>query len=602
MAYHILGIAPYEALANLMRTMAQTRPDIDLDVYVGNLDQGVEIAKSHAKAGYDAIISRGGTAREIRKITDLPVISIELSVYDVLRAIRLAENYQDSFAVVGFDNITRQAHLLCDLLQYNKIKIISISSRDEAASALTELMEQGISMVVCDIITQQTARALNMYSILITSGVESIMAALDRAVEICQSYHTIQEENRFLRHILQDQDSSTIVMSEDGQVFLTTWEGGEPDVVYDMLRKDIRDNIRNGGGKFFHNIENVLYSINARIASYKTKKYVVYYVTASKLPLTAGRYGLHFYNKEEVERDFYQSFYSLSGAMGETKTKLEEIAGSSYPVLLLSEEGTGKRQVANYIYMHSELASHPFVSIDCNTLNDRSWEYLINHYNSPFNDNDNTISMYHLERLSPERHKKLLAFMNDSSLARRNRLILSGSQVADPEIQSCLMDYMKELSCLYINLPALRQRLDELPMLANLYLSHLNLELGKQLIGFEPASIRIMQNFDWPNNYAQFNRLLRTAAAMTESSYVSADTIANLIANEKVVNVYQMINHQSASQALPQGVMPSMTLNDMMIRVVEQVLSENNGNQSKTARQLGISRTTLWRYLGREGK
>ena len=593
MSYRILGIAPYEALGHSMSHLAGSREDIQLDVYVGNLENGVQLVKDHEKDGYDAIISRGGTAQEISAVTSLQVISIPLSVYDILRAIRLVENYQENFAIVGFSNITEAAHLLCDLLQY-RIRIITLNDEQDVENVLKSLAQDGCNMVICDIITQNVARALNMNAILITSGAESILSTFDQAVSICQSHHMLQEENSFLRSILQDSDSSTIVMSESGDIFLSTWEGEKTNEVYDMLRSDLHENIKSGGGKFFHNIGNVLYSVVARRTSYKSRKYIVYYVTAAKIPLMTGKYGIHFMSYTEVESDYFGSFYSIAGAMGGTKEKLEDIANSMYPVLTISEDGTGKKQVAEYIYLKSDKHTNPFVEVDCSMLNDRNWEYLINNYNSPFNDNDNTIYMSHMEMLSPERLKKLLSFITDTQLHKRNRLLLSSCVSSDARINAYLMDYMKRLNCLNISLPVLRGRTDEIPVLANLYLGHLNVEMGKQLIGFNPKAIRILQEYDWPSNYGQFERVLIGAATVTAMPYVSADTIAELIANEKATNVYQMLTEPAAVS----GEVPKLTLSEMINGIVKRALDENKGNQSKTAKQLGISRTTLWRYIG----
>ena len=122
---HILGIAPYDSMRDVMQRTAEGFPDLQLDVYIGDLEQGVNIVKNVATQGYDAIISRGGTATMIRQVTDLPVIEIQLSVYDVLRTIKLAENYSSLYAIVGFPTITESAHTLCDLLRYD-VDILTI--------------------------------------------------------------------------------------------------------------------------------------------------------------------------------------------------------------------------------------------------------------------------------------------------------------------------------------------------------------------------------------------------------------------------------------------------------------------------------------------
>ena len=177
-----------------MEKLARKRPHMEMDVYVGDLKKGVDIAQKNIQGNYDVIISRGGTAEMIGKVTHIPVIEISLSVYDILRAMKLAENYSDKYAVVGFPSITSSAHLLCDLLQY-KIDIVTIHNENEVESTLRELKKNGCRMILCDMIANTTAKRLGLNSILITSGSESIENAFDQAYKLCISYANIKEEN-----------------------------------------------------------------------------------------------------------------------------------------------------------------------------------------------------------------------------------------------------------------------------------------------------------------------------------------------------------------------------------------------------------------------
>ena len=106
----ILGIAPYDGMRTAMEQAAQAYPNVELEVYTGDLEEGQAIVQRMAPNSYDCIISRGGTATLIRQVTDLPVVDIHISVYDVLRTMKLAENYTSLYAIVGFPSITEPAH------------------------------------------------------------------------------------------------------------------------------------------------------------------------------------------------------------------------------------------------------------------------------------------------------------------------------------------------------------------------------------------------------------------------------------------------------------------------------------------------------------
>ena len=95
----ILGIAPYDGMRTAMEQAAQAYPNVELEVYTGDLEEGQAIVQRMAPNSYDCIISRGGTATLIRQVTDLPVVDIHISVYDVLRTMKLAENYTSLYAI-----------------------------------------------------------------------------------------------------------------------------------------------------------------------------------------------------------------------------------------------------------------------------------------------------------------------------------------------------------------------------------------------------------------------------------------------------------------------------------------------------------------------
>lgn len=162
----ILGIAPYEGIASLMQQAAESCDDLQIDVHVGNLTVGAEIAAAQtALEEYDVILSRGGTAEAIRRCTDLKVVDIPLSVYDILRSIKLAENHNCKYAVIGFPAITRNATFLCEVLRYN-VDIYTIHDQKEARTILQGLENSGCQMVLCDVVTNSLAQEYGIPALL----------------------------------------------------------------------------------------------------------------------------------------------------------------------------------------------------------------------------------------------------------------------------------------------------------------------------------------------------------------------------------------------------------------------------------------------------
>ena len=585
----ILGIAPYQGMNTVMERAAQAYPHIQLDVFTGDLEVGVAIVQQMSPNVYDCIISRGGTATLIRQVTDLPVVEVQISVYDVLSAMKLAENYSNRYAIVGFPNITEPAHTLCDLLGYS-LDILTVYSSDEAEETLKKLKAEGYRMVVCDMVTHTLARKMELDAFLITSGMESMHTAIGQAINISLWFGRLRQENMFLRSITQDQNGRVVVLDEQGAIFYNS--PAEPSVgLVETLRDRLKEVPASGSLKFYYTERDQLYRITAQTLLMDTERYSLFYCVPSKVTFHSQWTGMRFMNKGECEYLFMNSFYSLSGAMGTMDNEICTMASVRQPVMIKGEPGTGKEQIARFLYLHSSFANKPFVQVSCELMNDKSWEFLLNHYNSPLNATGNTLYFQNIESIPEEYACRLLSAIQETGLARRVRLLFSSVGRDGEEVSEMMRRFVSRLGCLVLNLPSLRSRSDEIPSLASLYLASLKLELGKQISGFEPKAIEMLRQYEWPNNYTQFKHVLETLATLTTSTYIRSSMVAELLARERSLNRSADIN---ASVAAMDG-----TLEEIISQVGRQAVASHKGNRAAAARQLGISRTTLWRYLGR---
>lgn len=598
----VLGIAPYEGMKTIMQKLAKDRDDLELDVYVGDLNKGAEIARRNFHSNYDVIISRGGTAELIGRSTHIPVIEVSLSVYDILRAIKLAENYADRYAIVGFPGITGSAHLLCDLLQY-RIDIFSIHSADEVQDTLKNLKRKGYRMVLCDMIANTTAKRLGLNAILITSGSESIASAFDQAVKLSSSYATIKAENRFLGDIIRGESNQTIVLDPAGEVFFTTLDLDQPAPVLDILRKELPAVLNNETHKFFKNIDGTLYSFISKRIRFQDQDFAVYYFASNFVPFATSKYGIQYSNQQDAEDRFFNSFYSITSSASNIQATIENLNQSTFPVMLSGEAGSGKEQVARVIYSQSPLKENPLITINCSLINDKSWNFITNHYNSPFNDNNNTIYLKEITSLPENRRKQLLSIIVDMNLCKRNRIIFSCICHPGEAVPEMAMEFVNLLSCVTIHLSPLRERTKEIPTLSSLYLNTLNVSMANQIIGFEPEAMEQLQRYDWPYNYTQFKRILHELAMATTTPYISTSHVSALLEKEQEHIAPQRYGPDGATGGTGSRhsggfcIDTGHTLDEMNRQIIQQVLTECRGNQSAAAKRLGISRTTLWRML-----
>lgn len=586
----ILGIAPYESLKSVMTRLADARDDIDATVFVGDLEEGVKIVQEY-QGQYDAIVSRGGTAQRIRQITSLPVIDISLSVYDVLRAIRLADGHNNgNLALVGFPVMTCAARTLCTLLQY-EIDIYTIHSETEAHDAMIDLKSKGCKVVLCDMVSNTTAMRIGLHPILITSGDESIQNAYDQAVRLCQTHGRLLQEIHVLKQVLKEESELTIIMNESGEIISSLASQGDIGNFLPVLLRELSPSLKSNSRKFYMNAGDSLYCVRSHRILYENKSFVSFCLSQSFAPVTGSKYGICFSNLHEMEYKVLNSIYNLTAQFSTLSDMAKQLCHSMEPIMITGEDGTGKHHAAAFFYINSAYRNRPFISVDCASINEKNWNFFINHHDSPLSDNGNTLFISHLNKLSGERQAQLLALILDTGLCLRNRLIFSYTTPYHTAFSHEVTAYVLQLGCIAVELTPLRLVCDEIPDICSLYLSTLNFEFGKQIVGIEPSAMELLQSCQWPYNHAQLKQLLRQSVLISQGPYITQKDIRNFLS---------CVKPQPSGQNTLAHLDLSQSLEEITRDVIRAVLKKNGGNQSKTAKELGIGRTTLWRYLNQD--
>lgn len=586
----VLGIAPYEGMKTLMSSLVEEYPEIDLTLFVGDMEQGVEIAKSNFHANYDVVISRGGTAKMLQRQLSLPVVEVEISTYDILCALKLADGFTGKTAMVSYINIADNARRLCDLLQYN-VDIFTIDDPDAIEPTLRQLQHDQYQSILCDMIANTAAKRLGMNSFLITSGIGSIRQAFEQALLLCRSQQRLQDENLFFREVICGQISQTAVFDDKGRLFFSTLEEPAP-ALLELLRRELPKCHSNTERRIIRNLGGMLYSIRAKRITSGALSYVAFFFAAHHTPLTSSQMGIRFFTRSEAENAFYNSIFSFAGTISDFQTEITRINQSTAPVMVSGEDGTGKESIISVLYMRSALQNHPLVSINCSLLNEKSWAFLLEHHSSPLADEGNTLFFSSLDALPLERRSQLLAVLSEMEVCRRNRVTFSCICQPGEHVSAAGSEFMDKLCCLSLYLPTLRERSDRIPQLVNLSLSHLNAGMPRQILGAEPEAITLLQNFPWPHNYTQFRRVIGELAVTAAGQMITAENVRSLLRKERHVGVFSPHVENSAA---PLDL--NRTLDEISRDVAFRVVEDTGGNQTAAAKRLGISRTTLWRLL-----
>lgn len=586
----VLGIAPYEAMRTLMGNLAEDYPQVDLTLFVGDRELGLEIARANFHGNYDVVISRGDTAAMLRRDLSLPVVEIEVTMYDLLCALKLADGLDGRTAFIAAPSIAESAQRLCEVMG-DGMEVYPYDSPDMVEPILLELQRDSCRTVLCDALANTTAKRLGMNAFLVTSSVESIRKAFDQALLICGSQRRLREENLFLRELIRGQISQTVVFDQSGGLFLSSLNAPVPELL-ELLRRELSESRKDLERRIVRNLGGMLYSIRARQLSSGGQDYTAFFVDARKTPLSPSQAGIRFATRPEAESAFYDSIFSFAGTIGDFQEEIARINQSSAPVMVSGEDGTGKESMVGALYMRSVLRNHPLVSVNCSLLNDKSWTFLLEHHNSPLSDEGSTLYFASVDILSPERRQQLLAVLAEMDVCRRNRVIFSCVCQPGEFISAVGSLFTDKLCCLTLYLPPLRQMAERIPNLVNLSLSYLNADLPRQILSVEPDAMSLLQNFQWPHNYTQFRRVLGDLAVTAPGQSITADSVRQLLRKERHVGAFAL---RAENTAVPLDL--GRTLEEINQDVALRVLEETGGNQTAAAKRLGISRTTLWRLM-----
>lgn len=585
----ILGIAPYEELNNSMSIVSNQFKEVESDIYTADLEEGQQIAAELFGNSYDAIISRGGTADLIRQVVSIPVIDVSISIYDILGTIRLARNYTENFAIVGYASITETAHLLCDILGYN-IKIITLDELTDASMTLDILADENYEMILCDAITNRLALTKSINTILITSGFESVKHAYQEALTIARQLKRVIHEKLVLEESLKQQKQDFVIFDESFDVYAAnvSHDLSSSTAKFLSTKKDMTDE-----NQYYHTFRNRVYMILVKKIVVDDRIYFSCNLKISTPPIINNRFGIFYQKRPEVEEIFTTKLLFTQFIQEETKRELQRVNNFYSALIIVGETGTAKSSIAYQAFLNQEMHNNQLISIDAKLMNDKMWKFLVNPTNGPLVDEHNTLLFQNVEQLSVRDAEQLITIVKNTKLLQRNNLLFTynTNNVSEEKIYNRLLF---ELNCASIYAPPLKERKHELSVITTLLLNKMNIECNKEVIGFDPNALKEFLAFEWPGNFNQLQAAIKELVINSTTHYISEHQVIQLLRKERLI---QNFSDSHLGSFTLQTKVEKPTLFDYSKEIILNVLEQNNGNQTKTAEQLGISRTTLWRYL-----
>ena len=296
-----------------------------------------------------------------------------------------------------------------------------------------------------------------------------------------------------------------------------------------------------------------------------------------------------------------------SDSLSRVRQMIAKAAPARANVLITGESGVGKELVAHAVHDQSERADKPFVVVHCAALSETLIESeLFGFEKGAFTGAENmhkgrfeladggTIFLDEIGEINLATQVKLLRVLQEHKFERVGgeksievdvRVVAATNRNLEDEVKAGRFreDLFYRLNVVRIEMPSLRERMDDIPLLMHAFLREFNIENKKNIKGFDKASKSAMIKYSWPGNIRELKNAVESAVVMCTGDEIKMEDLPRALraqSEEKVISI-------------PIGI----TMDEAEKIIIQENLAANNGNKSRTADILGIGRKTLHRKL-----
>jgi transcriptional regulator with GAF, ATPase, and Fis domain len=309
--------------------------------------------------------------------------------------------------------------------------------------------------------------------------------------------------------------------------------------------------------------------------------------------------------KEAVSSKQYGDLIGAGASMREVYRRIDKVAATDISVLVSGETGTGKEIVAREIHRRSARAAGPFVAVNCAAIPEPLLESeLFGHVKGSFTGavatrlgrfqaaHGGTLFLDEVGEMPASLQVKLLRALQERSVTKVGdtrpepvdiRILAATNKVLEDEIRKGAFreDLFYRLNVVSIVLPPLRDRGEDVVVLARWFLQRYGKEFGSRVRGFTPSALVAMRKYAWPGNIRELENRVKKAVVLADKALVSAEDL------------------DLRPELLDPIVPLAQAKEDFQKRYINEVLDRNGGNRTKTAKDLGVDPRTIFRHLER---
>lgn len=312
----------------------------------------------------------------------------------------------------------------------------------------------------------------------------------------------------------------------------------------------------------------------------------------------------------EVQNEGGEKMVGESPGMKQVFKLIEKVAQTDANVLILGENGTGKELVARAIHAQSSRANSTFVKVDLGAIPESLFESeLFGHKKGAFTDaredrmgrfefaSGGTLFLDEIGNLALPMQAKLLSALQNRQVNRIGshtmisfdiRLVCATNMPLNQMVneKSFRQDLLYRINTVTIQLPPLRERLSDIPLLTNFFLKNFKQKYQKPALKIDKETLQKLKKYPWPGNIRELQHAIERAVILSEGENLS---------------ISDFLFPPSEGNNLDQASLESYNLEEIEQWAIRKVLAKHGGNISRAAEELGLTRATLYRRMEKFG-
>lgn len=604
----------------------------------GVMEYAIEVAQQLERdCRVDAIISSAATARVISPYVTVPTVPLYISNFNLIDAFIRAQRLGSSYAFVDItEDCIYDLDYISSMMGYDIMRY-DFHAVSETEQVVRQIVEDQREVVVTAANCMYSCAVRNhLKAVLIRVTEQDIISTIDTAKKLLVIKNQETERAKWLSVIVENFSDGLITMNDEGKITLVN------SVAQDMLRIPASELIGRSASLFAERSPILKAALDNSKELTVVQNHGNEYVLSLRPVTSAGKYYgsvIHvrilkelqetelFVRKKVLEHGFvaqntFDNIVGQSERFSAVYKKAQRYAQTDSTVLILGESGCGKELFAQGTHNAGSRKNGPFVAINCATLSENLLDSeLFGYEDGAFTGakrggkaglfelaHGGTLFLDEIGELPIQLQAKLLRTLQEKSVRRLGgsknipidvRVIFATNRNLLDEVSkgNFREDLYYRINILTLTIPPLRDRKEDIPLLAKNYLSRLSAGLQPPG-GLTQAQCQMLMQYDWPGNVRELNNFLERLTAML-SEEQPFDAVFDTLFTELISAACSSQDGPNASEN--HLVVPVGNMKDIEQSVIQQMLSRCHGNKRDVETVLGISSTTLWRRM-KEGK